>query len=38
MIIRDNFVNSALKTYVVTLHLNCLDQTVHMRGHNMQFR
>ena len=32
MIIRVIFVNSA---YVVTPHLNRLDETVQMRGHNI---
>ena len=26
-----------MKTYIVTPHLNCLDETVQMRGHNMSF-
>ena len=37
MIIRDNFVNSALK-HVVTLHLNRLVETVQMRGRNIWFQ
>ena len=37
--IRDNFCKFCIKTYdfVVTLHLNCLDETVQMRGHNIWF-
>ena len=31
------FVNSAHKPYVVTPHLNRLDKTVQMRGHNIWF-
>ena len=27
----------SLKPYVVTSHLNCLDETVQMRGHNICF-
>ena len=49
MIIRDIFVNSAFKTYVVTPHLNRLfhvvtphlnhlEEMVQMRGHNIWFR
>ena len=30
----DNF---SLKPYVVTPHLNCLDEMVQMRGHNICF-
>ena len=32
MIIRDNFCEFCIKTYVVTPHLNLLDETVQMRG------
>ena len=35
MIIRDNFSYFSLKLYVVTPHLNCLNKTVQMRGHNI---
>ena len=31
VIIRDNFCLFCIKTYVVTPHLNCLDETVQMR-------
>ena len=37
VIIRDNFVQILVKTYVVTPHLNRLDKTVQMRGHNIWF-
>ena len=37
VIIRDNFCQFFIKTYVVTLHLNRLDETVQMRGHNIWF-
>ena len=37
MIIRDNFSYISLKPYVVTPHLNRLDETVQMRGHNCVF-
>ena len=37
VIIRDNFCYFFLKTYVVTPHLNRLDETVQMRGHNIRF-
>ena len=37
MIIEDNFSYFSLKSYVVTPHLNCLDETVQMRGHNLRF-
>ena len=30
--------NSALKTYIVIPHLNRLDETVQMRGHNIRLR
>ena len=35
LIIRDKF---CTKSYVVTLHLNCLDETVQMRGQNIWFQ
>ena len=35
MIIRDNFCHFCIKTYVVTPHLNRLDETVQMMGHNI---
>ena len=38
MIIRDNFCKFCIKTYVVTPHLNRLDETVQMRGHTIWFR
>ena len=38
MIIRDNFCEFCIKTYVVTPHLNRLDETIQMRGHNIWFR
>ena len=38
LISRDNIMLILHKTYVVTPHLNRLDQMVQMRGHNMQFR
>ena len=37
VIIRDNFCSFCLKTYDLTLHLNRLDETVQMRGHNIWF-
>ena len=37
MIIRDNFCEFCIKTYVVTPHLNSLDETVQMRGRNIWF-
>ena len=37
VIIGDNFCKFFIKTYVVTPHLNRLDKTVQMRGHNIQF-
>ena len=37
VIIRDNFCQFHVKTYVVTPHLNRLDETVQMRGHNIGF-
>ena len=36
-IIRDNFCASCIKTYVVTPHLNHLNEMVQMRGHNLWF-
>ena len=38
VIIRDNFCFFYIKTYVVTPHLNRLNETVQMRGHNICFR
>ena len=35
MIIEDKFSYFSLKPYVVTPHLNCLNETVPMRGHNI---
>ena len=35
VIIRDNFYKFCIKTYVVTAHLNRLDETVQIRGHNI---
>ena len=35
MILRDNFCLFCIKTYVGTSHLNGLDETVQMRGHNI---
>ena len=37
VIIRDNFCKFCIKTFVVTPHLNRLDETVQMRGHNIWF-
>ena len=37
MIIRDNFSYFSFKPYVATPHLNRLDETVQMRGHNICF-
>ena len=37
MITEDNFSYFSLKLYVVTPHLNRLDETVQMRGHNICF-
>ena len=37
MIIKDNFSYFSSKPYVVTPHLNRLDETVQMRGHNICF-
>ena len=38
VIISDNFCKFCIKTFVVTPHLNRLDETVQMRGHNIWFR
>ena len=38
MKIRDNFCDVCIKTYVVTPHLNRLDKTVQLRGHNIWFQ
>ena len=38
VIIRDNFCYFCTKTYVVTPHLNHLDETVQMRRHNIWFQ
>ena len=38
VIIRDKFCQFSAKTYVVTPHLNRLDETVQMRGHNKWFQ
>ena len=35
VIIRDNFCQFCIKSYVVTSHLNRLDEMVQMRGHNI---
>ena len=35
MIIRDKFCLFCFEPYVVTPHLNRLNETVQMRGHNM---
>ena len=37
VIIRDNFCQSCIKTYVVTPNLNRLVETVQMRGHIIWF-
>ena len=37
MIIEDNFSYFSLKSYIVTPHLNRLNKTVQMRGHNICF-
>ena len=37
-VIRDNFCQFCTKTYVVTLHLNRLVETVQMKGHNIRFK
>ena len=33
--VKDNFSYFSLKHYVVTPYLNCLDETVQMRGHSI---
>ena len=38
VISRDNFCLFCIKLYIVTPHLNRLDETVQMRGHNIWFR
>ena len=38
VIIWGNFLYFCIKTYVVTPHLNRLDETVQMRGHNITFK
>ena len=38
MKIQDNFCYFCIKIYVVTPHLNRLDETVQMRGHNICLR
>ena len=38
MIVRGMFCEYCIKTYVVTPHLNRLDKTVQMRGHNIWFK
>ena len=35
--LRDNFSYFSSKPYVMTPHLNCLIETVQMRGHNIRF-
>ena len=37
MIIRDNFCEFFIKTYIVTPHLNRLIKAVQVRGHNVWF-
>ena len=37
MIIRDNFGQFCIKTYIMTLYLNRLVETVQMRGHIISF-
>ena len=37
MLIRDNFSCFCIKSYFVIPHLNHLDETVQMRGHNIRF-
>ena len=36
MIIRDHFCEYCIETYVVTPHLNCLDEMVQVRGQNIK--
>ena len=38
MIIRDKFCLCCLKSYVVTPHLNRLNETIQMRGLNIWFQ
>ena len=38
VIIEANFCQFCTKTYVVTPHLNRLDETVQIRSHNIQFQ
>ena len=38
VIIWDNFCLFCIKSYVVIPHLNRLDETVQMRGHNIWFK
>ena len=38
VIIRDNFSTFCTKIYVVTPHLNRLDETIQMRGHSIWFQ
>ena len=38
VMIKDIFSYFCIKTYVVTPHLNRLDETVQMRGHNIWFQ
>ena len=38
VIIRDNICKFCTKTYVITPHLNRLNETVQMRGHNTWFQ
>ena len=37
MIIRDNFCEFCIEPYVVTPHLNHLDETVQIKGNNIRF-
>ena len=37
MIIQDNFSYFSMIPYVVTTQMNCLVETVQMRGHNISF-
>ena len=38
MIMKARFCKFCIKTYVVTPHLNCVVETVQMRGHNIWFQ
>ena len=38
MIIIYNFSQFCTTTYIVTPHLNCLEEMVQMRGHNIWFQ